>query len=191
MHRVKTDFAVIKFKIPELLFKRFCCLQYNGFIPLQDTLRDVCGYDSVIVTYRPVPINGPFDQYPESRYHFCRAKCYSCIQMVMEHIVWNAHSTLSCTNCPDPVASPTATTIYTATNLSPNGCQVSDQFTVVVLNDAVVDVPTAFTPNGDGLNDYFGPMGKVPEGYKLQIFNRNGEIVFKSYVHKSAMEWGI
>ena len=50
----------------------------------------------------------------------------------------------------------------------------------MVLNDAVVKIPTAFTPNGDGLNDYFGPLGKVPEGYKLQIFNRNGEVVFVS-----------
>jgi gliding motility-associated-like protein len=41
-------------------------------------------------------------------------------------------------------------------------------------------IPTAFTPNGDGLNDYFGPIGKVPEGYKMQLFNRNGEVVFKS-----------
>ncbi|MEI9909918.1 MAG: gliding motility-associated C-terminal domain-containing protein [Bacteroidota bacterium] len=53
----------------------------------------------------------------------------------------------------------------------------------MVLNDAVVMVPTAFTPNGDGLNDYFGPVGKVPEGYKLQLFNRNGEVVFKSSSH--------
>ena len=40
--------------------------------------------------------------------------------------------------------------------------------------------PTAFTPNGDGMNDYFGPLGKVPEQYTLKIFNRNGELVFKS-----------
>jgi gliding motility-associated-like protein len=51
---------------------------------------------------------------------------------------------------------------------------------VVVLNDAIVMMPNAFTPNGDGLNDYYGPIGKVPEGYRLQLFNRNGEIVFKS-----------
>ena len=57
---------------------------------------------------------------------------------------------------------------------------MSDDYTVVVLNEAVVMTPSAFTPNGDGLNDYFGPIGKVPEGYRLQIFNRNGEMVFKS-----------
>ena len=81
-------------------------------------------------------------------------------------MTWNADASLSCLNCPDPVASPAATTVYTATNSLANGCQVSDEFTVVVLNDAVVMTPTAFTPNGDGLNDYFGPIGKVPD--KLQ-----------------------
>ena len=57
---------------------------------------------------------------------------------------------------------------------------MSDKFTVVVLTDALVNIPTGFTPNGDGLNDYFGPLGKVPDGYRLQIFNRNGEVVFQS-----------
>ena len=60
------------------------------------------------------------------------------------------------------------------------GCQVTDQFKLVVLNDAEVFVPTAFTPNGDGLNDYFGPLGKVPDDFSMQIFNRYGEMVFKS-----------
>ncbi|MBK5271738.1 MAG: gliding motility-associated C-terminal domain-containing protein, partial [Bacteroidia bacterium] len=95
-------------------------------------------------------------------------------------ITWNIHPTLSCTNCPNPVATPTATTIYTATNSLAEGCEISEDFTVVVLNDALVQVPTAFSPNGDGLNDYFGPLGKVPDRYTMQIFNRNGEIVFKS-----------
>jgi gliding motility-associated-like protein len=50
----------------------------------------------------------------------------------------------------------------------------------VVLDDAVVKIPTGFTPNGDGKNDWFGPVGKVPNEYSIRIFNRNGETVFKS-----------
>jgi gliding motility-associated-like protein len=78
------------------------------------------------------------------------------------------------------VANPTVTTVYTATNASPEGCQVTDYFTVVVLKDALVNIPTGFTPNGDGRNDYFGPLGKVPDGYLLQVFDRNGSVIFKS-----------
>ncbi|MBK8088217.1 MAG: gliding motility-associated C-terminal domain-containing protein [Chitinophagaceae bacterium] len=95
-------------------------------------------------------------------------------------INWNAHSTLSCTACANPIANPNETTVYTATNSSPLGCSVSDDFTLVVLEDAVVFTPNAFTPNNDRLNDWFGPLGKVPESFSMQIFNRFGQIVFQS-----------
>jgi gliding motility-associated-like protein len=50
----------------------------------------------------------------------------------------------------------------------------------VVLKDALVWMPSAFTPNGDGLNDYFGPIGKVPDEFSIQIYDRNGTLFFKS-----------
>ncbi len=61
-----------------------------------------------------------------------------------------------------------------------NECELSDQFTLVVLKDAVIHIPTAFTPNGDGLNDWFGAMGKVPNEFSMQVYDRNGIMVFKS-----------
>lgn len=173
------DFAVIKFRLPETGTKDTAVCNVNAFIPFSDTLPDICGYDSAVVTYRPVPVSGPFDSIRKADTIFVG-------QQVTLHsngngtVVWNPHHTLSCTNCPSPVASPQVTTIYTATNISPDGCQVSDRFTVVVLKDALVNIPTGFTPNGDGLNDYFGPLGKVPEGYLLQVFDRNGNVIFKS-----------
>ncbi len=174
----ETDFAIIKLKLPDLQTKDSAVCNINGAIP-QDTLRDACGYDSAIVTYKPVMINGPFN-------NIRKADSIFAGQTVVLHtngngtITWNSHSSLSCTSCSDPIASPQITTTYTATNTLTNGCQVSDQFTVVVLTDAVVMIPNAFTPNGDGLNDFFGPIGKVPEGFKMQLFNRNGEVVFKT-----------
>lgn len=175
----ETDFAIIKLKIPELINIDSAVCNINGFIPVSDTLRDACGYDSVIVNYQPVALSGPFDNIRKTDTIFAG-------QSITIHsngngtVTWDSHSSLSCINCKDPVATPSVTTVYNATNHLPNGCQVSGQFTVVVLNDAIVMTPTAFTPNGDGLNDYFGPIGKVPENYKLQIFNRNGEMIFKS-----------
>ena len=173
------DFAIIKLKIPELLTQDSAVCNINGFIPFEDTLYDICGFDSAIVKYNPVVLNGPFESIRKSDTVFAG-------QSVTLHangngiISWNTHSSLSCTDCSDPVATPQVTTVYTATNRSPDGCQVSDQFTVVVLNDALVNIPTGFTPNADGRNDHFGPLGKVPDGYRLQIYNRNGEVVFKS-----------
>lgn len=42
--------------------------------------------------------------------------------------------------------------------------------------------PNGFTPNGDGMNDYFGPIGERmnPDGYKMYIFDQNGIVVFET-----------
>jgi gliding motility-associated-like protein len=41
-------------------------------------------------------------------------------------------------------------------------------------------MPNSFTPNGDGRNDFFGPVGENLEEYQiiLNIFNRDGNLVF-------------
>jgi gliding motility-associated-like protein len=43
-------------------------------------------------------------------------------------------------------------------------------------------VPNSFTPDGDGLNDVFAPqgIGVSSEGYTLQIYNRQGTMIFES-----------
>jgi gliding motility-associated-like protein len=43
-------------------------------------------------------------------------------------------------------------------------------------------VPNAFTPNGDGINDLFGPVMRNynEEGYSFTIINRQGEVVFNT-----------
>lgn len=40
--------------------------------------------------------------------------------------------------------------------------------------------PTGFTPNGDGLNDVFGPIGDGTEQYSLMIFDRWGKLIFEA-----------
>jgi len=50
-------------------------------------------------------------------------------------------------------------------------------------NVNVVDCasPNVFTPNGDGNNDYFAlDFGTLSDGARMEIFNRWGELVFKS-----------
>lgn len=42
-------------------------------------------------------------------------------------------------------------------------------------------VPTAFSPNGDGLNDIFKPgFGDNVTSYHMQVFNRYGQLIFES-----------
>lgn len=173
------DFALIKLKEPLVETKDSTVCSITGFIPVTDTLKDACGYDSVIATYKPVLLKSPFELLRKRDTIFA-GDTITLITLANGNITWNPSSTLSCTACNNPVANPTATTVYTATNTSPLGCSVSDDFTLVVLDDAMVITPNAFTPNNDGLNDWFGPLGKVPDRYSMEIFNRFGEIVYKS-----------
>lgn len=61
------------------------------------------------------------------------------------------------------------------------GCLATD--TIHISADCrEVYFPSAFSPNSDGRNDGFGPLGNVfnIEKYSLRIFNRYGEMVFTS-----------
>ena len=59
------------------------------------------------------------------------------------------------------------------------GCTGTDSIKVDVVNEAAFYVPTAFTPNGDGKNDYFRPLAI---GFKnlnyFRIFNRWGQEIY-------------
>ncbi|MEN9571284.1 MAG: hypothetical protein RL172_2515 [Bacteroidota bacterium] len=72
---------------------------------------------------------------------------------------------------------------YTVTVTDSNGCKANDQVTIQksgICN--AVYFPTAFTPNGDGTNDYFGPQGNILDisAYRLMIYNRYGQKVFET-----------
>lgn len=59
------------------------------------------------------------------------------------------------------------------------GCSAFEVNQVQVTSaDAQVVIPNAFTPNGDGLNDYFLPKAKNIESITLEIFNTWGEKLF-------------
>ena len=70
--------------------------------------------------------------------------------------------------------------VYYAT-VSVGGCPATDS--VVVLNDCYLDIPNAFSPNGDGVNDYFFPrqlLSKSVTDFHMSIFNRWGELIFET-----------
>lgn len=65
---------------------------------------------------------------------------------------------------------------------SSNGCYDQVCSTYLVNYEFTVFIPNAFSPNEDGINDLFGVEGSDidPNNFHLQIFNRQGELVFES-----------
>ena len=63
-----------------------------------------------------------------------------------------------------------------------NGCSDTVSGTQIVEGEYAFFLPNSFTPNGDGLNDSFFPVGdKVSiENYSFKIFNRWGELIFST-----------
>jgi large repetitive protein len=60
------------------------------------------------------------------------------------------------------------------------GCQDSVDHEIIVLEDYAYYIPNAFTPNGDGHNDVFLPMGMGvnPDKFTMYIFDRWGNLLF-------------
>lgn len=41
-------------------------------------------------------------------------------------------------------------------------------------------IPSAFSPNGDGINDLFGVKGEGIKDFQILVYNRWGEVIFES-----------
>ena len=63
-----------------------------------------------------------------------------------------------------------------------NGCSDTVYGTQIVEGEYAFFLPNSFTPNGDGVNDEFYPVGdKVSvDNYSFKVFNRWGEMVFST-----------
>jgi gliding motility-associated-like protein len=96
-------------------------------------------------------------------------------------ILWTPPTGLSAANTLTPIANPTATTLYTLTVANDKGCTGSDDLLITVI-PYCVKVKNAFTPNGDGNNDFW----QIYQDYaclkniNLMVFNRYGNKVYES-----------
>jgi gliding motility-associated-like protein len=62
-----------------------------------------------------------------------------------------------------------------------NGCSNSDSQYVFISGPLKFFTPNVFTPNGDGHNEGFGPVGiQFARNYVFTIYSRWGEIIFRS-----------
>ncbi|HHJ50655.1 MAG TPA: T9SS type B sorting domain-containing protein, partial [Phaeodactylibacter sp.] len=96
---------------------------------------------------------------------------------------WTPVDGLDCPYCPEVVAQPLETTTYQLVVTDLNGCTATAYTLVQVNTNYSVFIPTAFSPNGDGLNDVFLLFGStaVEEVLLFRIFDRWGDFVYEAY----------
>ena len=93
---------------------------------------------------------------------------------------WSPALGLSCIDCPNPIASPYQNTEYYLVVNYGKGCNAIDSNIIYIKGGPPVYIPNAFSPNGDGVNDYFAVYGTTLQSVGMTVFNRWGEKVFDS-----------
>lgn len=92
---------------------------------------------------------------------------------------WLPELGLSNAGIDNPVASPDSTTTYIVSVIDVNGCEQTDTVTVVVITPSFW-APTAFSPDGDMLNDVFYIRGDGIDNFEFTVFDQYGHLIFKS-----------
>jgi gliding motility-associated-like protein len=93
---------------------------------------------------------------------------------------WPASSYSWSTGSRDSVIMAAQAGTYRVTVSNPCGTATDEVNVFVQDNICNLFIPTAFTPNGDGFNEFFEITGKEITPVNLLIFNRWGEKVFQS-----------
>ena len=92
---------------------------------------------------------------------------------------WSPTTNLNCTTCEKPIATPSQNTQYSLKATAQNGCDDTAKTTIIVRQTEVY-IPTAFSPNNDGINDDLTVFVNNPVAFHLVIFNRYDQKVFES-----------
>ena len=101
-------------------------------------------------------------------------------------VSWSPATGLSSTSVLDPVASPTVDTRYVA-QFNLNQCKINDSVLIRVVDkdklqcDKII-LPSAFTPNGDNLNEefYISNPYLISKLNYFDILDRNGALIFST-----------
>ena len=75
------------------------------------------------------------------------------------------------------IASPDQSITYFLTAINSDGCMANDSITINIRPNLLVGLPNAFSPNGDGINDFFFEHPTV-EINAIRIYNRWGQLIY-------------
>lgn len=100
----------------------------------------------------------------------------------LESFYWSPDPMMCDPECWDLAWYPKASTDLVLHAVSEDGCVASDTVHVGVIGNRKVYIPNVFSPNADGVNDYFAVFGPEPHlqsVQKMMVFDRWGSLVFE------------
>ena len=93
---------------------------------------------------------------------------------------WSPLAYFICPDCEENTIAPISDITYQITAENELGCQGQTTLYVMVNPEYLIFVPNVFSPNGDGNNDLFEVKSKAVKQFEMKIFNRIGELVYRS-----------
>lgn len=134
--------------------------------------------DYVTITVYPLPT---VEAGPDQRLLAGMTAQINATGTLIAKYAWTPSATLSCDDCPNPVASMSVMTTYNIEVSTIHDCKAYDSVKILIYCDnSQIFVPNAFTPNNDGQNDVFYPRGIGIKTIKsFRIYNRWGELLFE------------
>ena len=101
--------------------------------------------------------------------------------------IWSPSSSLLGADVFQPIATPEQTTTYYLTVTS-DGCTLTDTMTVYI--GELVTIYTAFTPNGDNINDTWVISNSVSyPNMEVSVYDRSGQEVFNTTNYSTPEKW--
>jgi gliding motility-associated-like protein len=103
-----------------------------------------------------------------------------------DEVMWNPELIMGCHHCDRTIfnAPPDLQedTYFNVVAMASNEmCHVSDSIQILVLADITLTVPNAFSPNGDGVDDFWviNELSRYPEN-ELKIYTRWGDLIYEA-----------
>jgi gliding motility-associated-like protein len=133
--------------------------------------------DTVWVIVNPIPIvNAGSDQF---------ASLGEVIQLnatsnLNTNFTWLNPQGFSCISCPNPYFTATETNYFIVQISDSLGCMNTDTVWVYTESDCEIKIPNVFSPNNDGINDYFQIDKACIEEMHVMIYDRWGDFIYES-----------
>ncbi|MGE0568605.1 MAG: gliding motility-associated C-terminal domain-containing protein, partial [Bacteroidia bacterium] len=101
---------------------------------------------------------------------------------------WIEGEGIICKDCPTSQIMPKNSGCYKVFTINEFGCKATDDVCITITYDYNLYIPNIFTPNYDGLNDLFQVYGTGITDLEISVFDRWGELLFKSSENELAWD---